>query len=234
MAEKYNAGYSIFPNSPLGAKHDKGLASLRDFYVNKSSGQEEALPDAVTIFGSDDVVNKEFFLQVRDLLRRTPGVHVVGLEDLYFHDLKTKRLVYTRGYKSFQVPISGTLGCGRVYSWAILEDLDWHLWDNDRERGLDQSAVRNVLNRFPLIGEVSVALFGAQQGIVAIDIKSDGYDTGTNIWRFDEVIAAVGKNGRLHDFEEKKGEIVLKEAFGDEFIWNLDQLRSHMERSNTP
>eukprot|EP00737_Agarophyton_chilense_P002913 gb/GEZJ01003357.1/.p1 GENE.gb/GEZJ01003357.1/~~gb/GEZJ01003357.1/.p1 ORF type:complete len:358 (+),score=43.14 gb/GEZJ01003357.1/:387-1460(+) len=230
IAEKYNAGYSVFPNSPLGAKHDSGLQSLRDFYVNKSKNNAERLPDAVTIFGSDDVVNQQFFVVVRDLLQGTPGVHVVGLQDLYFQDLKTGRLVYTRGYKSFNVPISGTLGCGRVYSWAILEDLDWHLWDTDRERGLDQSAVRNVMTRLPLIGEISVAVIGAETGIVAVDIKSDGYVTGTNIWKFEEVTRAVGKNGRLHDFEDKNVAI-LNEAFGDEFVLSLDELRFQMEQS---
>ncbi|PXF47524.1 hypothetical protein BWQ96_02668 [Gracilariopsis chorda] len=233
FASKYNAGFSIFPNSPLGAKHDKGIQSLRDYYRNKSLETGDPLPDAVSIFGSDDVVNAAFFLRVRHLMQQTPRMHVVGLRDIYFQNLKTKRLVYTKGYKSFQVPISGTLGCGRVYSWPILDDLDWHLWDTDRERGLDQSAVRNVMNRIPLIYDISEAIPGLQHGIVAVDLKSDSYSAGTNIWKFEEVIQAVGKSGRLHDFEDKDASVVFSDAFGDQFLGSLEKLRTQMEHFQT-
>lgn len=232
VAQKFQAAYAVHPNSPLGMKHDKGLRSLRDHY-NAATERGDRLdnPDAVVIVGSDDVINIKFFLQVRDLMHKSvPRQHIVGLRDIFFHDLKSRQLVYTRGYRSFNTPISGTLGCGRVFSWAILDAMDWHLWDVDRERGLDQSAIRNVMIRVPFVGDLSKAVAGREAGIVAVDIKSDGFPAGSNIWRFDQVVAAVGKNGRMHDFEDYDTDSTLKRAFGPHFVMKLEALRTSMAR----
>ena len=232
LAQKYSASFAIHPNSPLGAKHNKGIQSMRSYYDDRRRrGEQAAVPHAVAIVGSDDVINDKFFLQVRDLMhKRPPAQHVVGLRDIHFFDLKSRRLVYTRGYRSFTTPISGTLGCGRVLSWSILDALDWHVWDSERERGLDQSAIRNVMRRIPLVGEVSGAIAGRETGIVAVDIKSDAFATGANIWKFEQVVEAVGKNGRLHAFVDFDARAALTAAFGGEFMAGLENLRAEMER----
>lgn len=232
LAKKYGASFAVHPNSPLGAKHDMGIQSLRSFYNDAvEKGARLQLPHAVAIVGSDDVINAAFFLRVRDLMQgQFPRQHVVGLRDIHFFDLKSRRLVYTSGYRSFKTPISGTLGCGRVLSWSILEALDWHVWDLERERGLDQSAIRNVLRRVPLVGEVSGAIAGRDSGIVAVDIKSDGFAAGANIWKFEQVVEAVGKNGRLHSFVDCDARETLGDAFGSEFLSRLEKLRVEMTR----
>lgn len=229
-ARKLQARFVIHPNNPLGAKHDLGLQSLRDVYTAAlKENQIPHLPDAVAIVGSDDVLNQPFFVAVRSLMSGSPPVqHVVGLKDIYFFDLRSLRLVYTPGYRSYETPISGTIGCGRVFSWAMLETLDWHLWDVERERGLDQSAIRNVMTRVPMVGDVSEAVNGRAQGIVAVDIKSDGYGAGVNIWRFEQVVQAVGSKGRLHEFEDMDARETLGKAFGGDFLHRLEGLRAEM------
>lgn len=223
LATRYGAGHADHPNSPLGAKHNLGLRSLRDHFIQRARtsaiSSNARLPDAVAIAGSDDLLNTAFFVHARVLMTRLVGRrHVVGLRDLYFFDLFTQRLVYTRGYREFRTPISGTLGCGRVFSWAMLETIEWDMWDSERERGLDQSAIRNVMKRVPLVGEISEAVAGREHGIVAVDVKTDAFEAGANIWKFDEVVAAVGKNGRLHMFEEQQAQTVLDTAFGTGFL----------------
>ena len=229
-ATKFSAGYTVLPNNPLGAKHDNGLRAVRDHYEDQvKHGRRGAHPDAITVFGSDDIINKAFFLKVRDRMsHESPQDHVIGLRDIFFEDLPSKQLMHTRGYREFKTPISGTLGCGRVYSWHVLELLNWHLWDMDREHGLDQSAVRNTMRMVPLIGEVSTALHGRDEGVFAVDVKTDGYTTGTNIWRFHEVVSAAGQNGRLHEFEEVDSDATLTLGFGAELLDKMDKLRSDM------
>lgn len=235
QARKYKAQYAVHPNSPLGAKHDKGIQSLRDFYRSaEKNGQIPRLPDAVTIVGSDDMINAAFFTRIRDQMSGPPPLrHVVGLKDIYFFDLKSRRLVYTRGYRYYETPISGTLGCGRAFSWSMLEMLHWHLWDVDRERGLDQSAIRNVMMRVPLVGEVSMAIDGREAGIMAVDMKSDGFAAGMNIWRFEQVVEAVGRNGRLHEFEDYDADATLGAAFETQFLTELEELRSQLAHSES-
>lgn len=229
LAGRFQAGFVILPNSPLGTKHDKGLRSLRDYYMSRGR-----LPDAVAIVGSDDVINVDFFLQVRDVMcGPPPRKHFVGLRDIFFYDLKSRRLVYTQGYRSYETPISGTLGCGRVFSWAILDSLDWHVWDEDRERGLDQSAIRNVMKSVPFVAEVSEAIAGREAGIVAVDIKSDAFSAGANIWRFDQVVSAVGKNGRLHEFVDYDADATLGHAFETQFLSKLEEMRTEMIRAES-
>lgn len=236
-ANRFSASFAVHPNKPLGAKHNMGIQSLHSHFMGKYEKQnrESSVPDAVAVFGSDDIVNRAFFTSVRDLMVPKSGGrhHMVGLRDIFFYDLKNEQLVYTKGYRSFQSEVSGTLGCGRVYSWSLLEALDWEVWDSERNHGLDQSATRNVLKKVAMIEEVSVGVVGRERGIVAVDMKSDGYSSGTNIWRFQEVIEAVGRNGRFHDFEHEDGEVVLREAFGGSIIDELSVLRGKMVESET-
>ena len=230
-ASRFDAGHIIVPNSPLGAKHEKGLQAIREHFKKQmQAGTRSFLPHAVTVFGSDDVVNEQFFILMKKLMfDHWNACHVLGLRDLYFMDLKTKRLVYTRGYRSFQTPLAGTLGCGRVYSWKLLETLNWRLWDPDRERGLDQSATRNVLRRLSMVGEISRALVGKEEGVAAIDIKTDSFTRGRNIWGFDQVVKAVGKNGRFHEFEDGDFDLTIGRAFGTSMLKGIEELRTAMD-----
>lgn len=197
-AKKVGAAFAIFPNSPLGAKHNAGLAAMRQMYAGSAR-----TPDAVVVIGSDDLLNAGYFVMTRSRLLDAPHLEVLGVRDLYLYDLATGRLVYTKGYRRFATPLAGTIGCGRVFKWALLERMEWVLWDGERDRSLDQSTVRRVSAALgDEVSELSEAVMGNEAGAVALDVKTGGMPGGRNIWSFNDIISAVGPKGTLHRFRD--------------------------------
>lgn len=236
LADSVSAPFAIHDNHPVGRKHHLGLLSLRDHYEQQvRSGVRAHVPDAVTVFGSDDVVTAAYFTAVRDALKprwcHAVRAHVFALRDVWFHDLRSRRLVYTTGYRSGETPLARSVGCGRSFSWALLAAVRWQLWDVRREHGLDQSAVRNVMRRAAFVSEVSRAVIGRDQQVAAVDIKTDGFaKTGSNLWAFDTIVAAGDGAGRLARFTEEKADTSLGHMFGADFVQRLEQLRRDMMR----
>ena len=219
LAKKHSAGYVEHMNNPLGAKHNYGLSALK-----------EKIPhlDAVVVVGSDDVLNDRFFIRVRKLMTDPANkIHLVGLRDLFFYDIASERLAYTRGYRVVKTDVAAAIGLGRTFSRSVLDAMNWTLWDPERNRGLDQSAVRRLMRNIIGIDEVSIALVGREEGIFAMDIKTKDAG-GTNIWGFDAVIEAVGKNGRFYDFEEFDSKAELDRAFGADFVTKIGKLKDQM------
>lgn len=226
LASRHGARFVVVPNRPVGAKHNNGLRAIRTQLGPKGA-------DAVAIVGSDDLINMQFFERVRELMQSGPDrMHAVGLRDIYFFDLATDRMMYTEGYKQLRTPVSGTVGCGRVFSWPLLDTLNWELWDWDRDRSLDQSAIRRVLSVVPQIADISAAFSGLDDGIIAIDIKSDGFEQGRNIWRFDEVLKGGAKDGPFHEFRDRHAEKTIDSLFGFGFYERrIVLLRERMKRN---
>ncbi|KAA8497095.1 hypothetical protein FVE85_0824 [Porphyridium purpureum] len=215
VAQNYGAFYVDVQNEPLGRKHNAALALARE--------QAPDL-DALVVVGSDDVVNANYFVMLRDaftgasfalqsplpLMEPVPQTiqprhHVLGLLDIYFLELKSGRLVYSAGYKTFENPIFGSMGLGRAYSGALLRLLDWTLWDDDLNSRLDRSAATNLITRAPLPAENALVYLGKHHDVVAVDIKTAAFASsglGNNIWSFDILLEASSKSGRLHAFED--------------------------------
>mmetsp|Transcript_6124 Transcript_6124/g.11981 ORF Transcript_6124/g.11981 Transcript_6124/m.11981 type:complete len:167 (+) Transcript_6124:1279-1779(+) len=127
--------------------------------------------------------------------------HVLGLRDLFFYDLATRRVAYTRGYRQTQTNLAATIGLGRTLSRGLLDLMSWKLWEDDRNRGLDQSAVRQLFSRFPSLDSVALAVLGRDAGVIAVDLKSaDLTHGGTNIWSFNAILDSVRTSGRLSNF----------------------------------
>lgn len=224
--------YVIHPNRPVGAKHQLGLESLRAHYLSRT-GPGVKLPDAVAVFGSDDVVTGSFFTHARNALAGGGMTHVFGLRDVWFYQLQSRQLIYTAGYTSSRTPLANTVGCGRVLSWALLDAIRWRVWDKQRDRGLDQSAVRHVMNRFAFVPEVSIDVEGRPLGILAVDVKTDAFaKQGTNVWHFDSIVkAAADGKGRLQRYMNESADETFRKAFGTRFWERLDLLRSRMMRA---
>jgi hypothetical protein len=232
LAARVGATHANFPNSPLGAKHNAGLAALRDHYVARGGPP----PHAVVIVGSDDLLNRRFFTVARarmtDATRGAP-LQLLGLRDLYLYDLAAAasggRLAHTRGYRRSTDPLAATVGCGRVFSWPLLERLRWTLWDGERDRSLDQSTVRRVADALGgQVAAVAEAVAGAAMGVVAVDVKTGGLVGGRNIWSYDDIVGAGGRKGRLHPFRAVASAPFFDEHFGPGF--EADQLRPLLAR----
>lgn len=232
LAARFGAAHADFPNSPLGAKHNSGIAALRDHHTAATA----PLPHAVVVIGSDDLLNRRFFTLARERFlnsSRAEPLQLLGVRDLYLYDLaaaaKGGRLAYTKGYRRFADPLAATVGCGRVFAWPLLERLGWELWDGERERSLDQSTVRRVAAA--LGGDVvaaAEAVMGAEHGVVAVDVKTGGLAGGRNIWSYDDIISAVGAKGKLYRFRSVPAAIFFDEHFGAGF--EGDALRPLLDR----
>lgn len=229
LASTYNADFAVAPNRPLGTKHNRGLQAIRDYYTS----EPRANGDVVAIFGSDDIVNSNFFVTIKKRFVEDK-MHIVGLKDVHFMELNSTRLIYTKGYRTARNPVGNTVGCGRAFSWDILNTLEWTLWDWDRDRSLDQSSVRRILRSIPQVAEISEAISGKENGIVAIDIKTDAFEKDANIWRFDQIVAGSKNKGPLHEFEELNSKDVMDNTFGKDFFQHkILDLRERMRRGDT-
>jgi hypothetical protein len=152
------------PNAPLGRKFNATLTAAR-----------EIAADVVCITGSDDVMCER--------ITRALEVHIadatpyVGLRDLYFHETWTGRTGYWPGYHQ-QHRIGEPAGCHRLIRREVLDKLDWHLWDDDRNHGMDHSSFKNLTR----VRAEPVLLTVRDLDGCAVDLKS-----ATNLWSYDHV-----------------------------------------------
>lgn len=119
------------PNSPLGRKFQAGVDFAR--HLN---------PDAIVILGSDDLLHKDFYtiFTCTGFCNDQPVKQVIGFKEWY---------VWSGAHLyHFEYLASQTLGGGRIYPRAILEALDWKLFDPTRNRLLDDYAYDKIKNNY--------------------------------------------------------------------------------------
>ena len=192
--------YIEFPNSPLGAKWNAGLAALA-----------EQRPDAVVISGSDDVLSVNLFERYAEAI--TSGTKYLGLHDMYFLDLLTRRFCFWPGYGPG--PRQGDpLGLGRCLHVDLLDEVNWQLWDPHLNRSLDASMSKRLA---PLLEDgdrwPSKILRCRQLGAGAVGMKST-----VNIWSFFAVV-------RNCEVQYADVDSVLPELFPPDFIDTLWRIR---------
>ena len=137
MAREAGAEYLNVPNRPLGRKFNATLQAARTHQ-----------PDAVLIMGSDDVFCER---TARAYLPFFEDIPYVGLKDFYFYHTVDGRFGYWGGYVT-QRRLGEPAGGGRVLPAGHLEHLDWRLWADGKDRGMDHSAfqrLRDVGIEFP-------------------------------------------------------------------------------------
>ena len=129
MARQADAEYLNVPNRPLGRKFNATLQAARRHQ-----------PDAVLIMGSDDVFCETTAGAYLPFLTEAP---YVGLKDMYFYHTVDGRFGYWGGYIT-QRRRGEPAGGGRILPAAHLEHLDWQLWANGKDRGMDHSAFQRL------------------------------------------------------------------------------------------
>lgn len=166
--------YLEHPNAPLGRKWNAGLRDLRSH-----------APDVVVTVGSDDFISREGLL----LLWSQVHAQILygGWRDMFFLDLESRRSCYWPGYDLTAARAGEPVGAGRFYSAQLLDTLDWNLWLDSLERGLDGVAHQRVqahLSADVLLNACAIDRRGCILGV----------KTSQNLWSY----ARLARAGRTH------------------------------------
>lgn len=153
LCNKYKINWVMTENNPLGRKKNYGLkqASNIDF-------------DYMLEIGSDDIITDDLLDQYLEYYDK---YEAFGVQDICY--VESVNLECRR----FNSHLS-TYGAGRVISRKVLESVEWRLWNDDINRGLDNDSIRKMKS-------ANVNYFKVPPMDVpgVIDIKSD-----ENIWKF--------------------------------------------------
>lgn len=155
VAESSGWNYFESLNSPLTFKFTSLFQKAREY-----------APDAVLLMGSDDLISERLIRYYQDNYS-AEAKYLMGLKDLYFYHSRTGKAIQHQGFIGTKSPF--TIGCGRIFSRALLDTIDWKPWGEQRtERGLDITCSRI----FERIGVKEKQLTMDEAGM-AVDIKTD-------------------------------------------------------------
>ncbi len=191
LCDKYGVHHVWAENLPLGRKHNIGL--------------QEALKyewDYCLNVGSDDLLSEKILDLYEPYFQA--GEHFFGLNEIWFYDAPTKRICHYK-YPT-DAGVVAVFGAGRVVSRHMIEHIKGNgrlvFWEDDKDRGLDNSSRKIALN------------YGYQNKMVStsepviVDVKTD-----VNIWGFEHY-----QNGAKKEFEE------LRDYFPSGILKGLLQL----------
>ena len=120
-ADKHGFEYHDYPNQPLSekAQHRLSLCKNRaDYYL---------------FLGSDDILDEKLFSYY--LERIQDGYDFIAPYDIHLH--WRSEVYYAQGYAKGNARHGEPLAVGRCLSNKLLNDLNWELWMQRKEIGLD-------------------------------------------------------------------------------------------------
>jgi hypothetical protein len=106
-------------NYPVSEKHNKLLEKAKELKV-----------DGVVLIGSDDLLCENVLKFYQKLSAKE--ANVIGFKGIYFYETENENLYYWEG-----LPFKQTVGAGRFFSKKILKAVNYRLWNESRNRGLD-------------------------------------------------------------------------------------------------
>ncbi len=112
--------YIEIKNYPVSVKHNALIEKAKELNV-----------DCVVLSGSDNIVNDKYWEFIYGLSNNEK--EIIGFKDLYFYLTETKELGYFKGYAECRQSI----GVGRFFSRYVLDTMNWKLWSDKKNRGLD-------------------------------------------------------------------------------------------------
>lgn len=145
LADKYSVNYIEFENYPVSNKNNALLKSLKG--VNY---------DYAILIGSDNFVNANFVKNYTTYLEENKPL-VTQLNSVYFYNQKTKNKTL---YK-------GLTGVGRAFSRKLIERINYKLWEDGKNSGLDTST-KNILDYNNITIETIDSL---ERDIKVLDVK---------------------------------------------------------------
>ena len=123
LACKYGVNYVEFKNYPVSNKNNALLQSLKSVDY-----------DYAILLGSDNFVNVDFVKNYTTYLSENKPL-VSQLDSVYFYNQKTKTKSLYKGFT----------GVGRAFSRELIERMNYKLWEDGKNSGLDTST-KNILN----------------------------------------------------------------------------------------
>jgi len=149
-----NGFYTIdVPNLPLGNKLNSLIAQTTKY-------------DGVIILGSDDFVSDSVF-ELYQTIDCTKEVFY-GFDDCHVYDAWSNQLKYGITYKD-------TIGVARLWTKPTLEKMEYKLYQDERNKGLDTNSKFNMLTN----GIVEVSL--PYNGHFIVDVKCEDNITSPEI-----------------------------------------------------
>lgn len=153
--------YIEVENYPVTNKHNAILAKAKGMNL-----------EGMVIMGSDDIVNDGYWDWIYTLSKDEECVY--GLKDIYFYSTSEKdALYYWAGYRNGRQ----NAGAGRFYSKNVLDKMNWKLWEDGLNKGMDSSVDRGLIKKG--IKSKSVTMEGINGFLV--DIKHTRSITSHNI-----------------------------------------------------
>lgn len=163
MVERHGFTYIEVPNRPLGAKMNATTKAAKG-------------SDYVICLGSDDLLSVDTWLRLYEEMQK--GYDIIGLQDLYFYDLKTRKAIYWGGYIGKRY--GHTTGVGRCLSKKVMSKLGWECWRSRIDRYLDASMSERLRNTGVDFNVKTINL--KDSGLLAVDVKSSENITPFELW----------------------------------------------------
>lgn len=168
--------YYNHENWPLSNKWNFGVKLLQNMNF-----------DYVFIIGSDDIIDKNVFKVYDRNLDRNPDL--IGILDMYIFDIQQFKSYYLPGYPKKHYRFGEPLGLGRCLSKKMLEYLNYQLWEDGLNKGLDLSMMKRIK---ALSNRISSVTFNIKDVGIACDIKS-----GDNVTKIEEF------SGKIQEITDK-------------------------------
>lgn len=153
LCEKYGVNWVMYKNEPLGEKKNFGLSKAKEFEF-----------DYLMEIGSDDLILNELLDDYKNYIGK---YDFFGINDAAYINSETgdcRRLISN----------NSTYGAGRMIHRRILESVNWKLWNDGINKGMDNNSILSLLRKGIGYKKVKPMEFPG-----VIDVKSD-----VNIWKF--------------------------------------------------
>jgi len=145
--EEHGIETYLYKNEPLGEKHNFAIKKLRDRCTH------------VLHMGSDDVIDNTY---VDQIIKYADYDYVWGL-GLMFYSVRQKRIRFWEGANK------NLGGPGKLVRAELLNKVDWHIWNDKLNCGLDKSCFEILTPHVQTVKRFSVAATKC----MLLDIKSD-------------------------------------------------------------
>lgn len=154
LCNKYDIEWTMQDNYPLGRKKNTGLQKARGIQF-----------DYLMEIGSDDLITNELLTQYLDYYGK---YEFFGITDAAYIESESgacKRLISEKS----------TYGAGRIISRRLLDQMNWTLWSDSLNRGLDNNSLLNIESKT----KIKYHKVKHQDVPGVIDVKSS-----ENLWKF--------------------------------------------------